>query len=105
MNYCVILAAVGNPDHYQYPGPLPGVPWCEFWVPHLLAARNACLSYIEQYDLGGGNWSGGQVYDARGLLVAQISYNGKVWQPGPWPQEEIQLTQERTLLDWEILAE
>lgn len=37
--------------------------------------------------IGGGNWSGGQIYRKEGKkwnLVARMSYNGRVWPPGPF---------------------
>jgi hypothetical protein len=40
-----------------------------------------------RHGIGGGNWSGGQIYRKEGSrwkLVAQMSYNGRVWPPGPW---------------------
>ena len=33
--------------------------------------------YIEDYDIGSGNWIGGQVYDDDGNLIGQIHYNGR----------------------------
>ena len=30
-------------------------------------------------------WTGGNVKDATGRVVARVSYNGKVWTPAPWP--------------------
>ena len=39
----------------------------------------ACRADIEQDDLGGGNWSGGQIFEA-GRQVARVSYNGRVWE-------------------------
>jgi hypothetical protein len=29
-------------------------------------------------------WAGGQVTDESGTVVAQVSYNGRVWPPGEW---------------------
>ena len=39
-----------------------------------------CREFIDEHDLGGGNWSGGEVYE-EGTLVARVSYNGRVWRP------------------------
>lgn len=47
-------------------------------VASLGEASQKCMDYIEQYDLGGGNWAGGQVYE-NGKQIARISYNGRVW--------------------------
>jgi len=38
-----------------------------------------CRADIEQDDLGGGNWTGGQLFEA-GRQVARVSYNGRVWE-------------------------
>lgn len=41
-------------------------------------ASRLCREYITQHDLGGGNWSGGQVFlDSE--QVANVSFNGRVW--------------------------
>ena len=34
--------------------------------------------------LGGSKFREGRIMDARGNLVARISYNGRVWSPEPW---------------------
>jgi len=39
----------------------------------------ACRADIEQNDLGGGNRSVGQLFEA-GRQVARVSYNGRVWE-------------------------
>lgn len=45
-------------------------------------ASSVCRDYIKEWELGGGNWSGGQVFDtATKKQVARISYNGRVWHP------------------------
>ena len=43
-------------------------------------ARLVCRRYIEENGLGGGNWTGGEIYCNR-KLVARVSYNGRVWSP------------------------
>lgn len=58
MNYLVVMSARGNPDFRQADGPLPGVPRCVLLVASLKVASKACLDYIEEWDLGSGNWSG-----------------------------------------------
>lgn len=105
--YIVVLASMGNPDFRQHAGrSLPGVPRRKLRVATLRAARDACRLYIEHHELGGGNWAGGEVrcrpaperkgapragdvVDRAGAIVAQISYNGRVWMPGRYPQPEI----------------
>lgn len=91
--YIVVLASVGNPDFGQSPNrPLPGVRRKRLRVATLMAASQACLLYIAHHELGGGNWPGGSVIDqATKNEVASISYNGRAWKPGPYPQPEINL--------------
>jgi hypothetical protein len=51
-------------------------------VASLEEASASCLAFIAEHDLGGGNWSGGQVRDtATGVVVARVSYNGRLWPP------------------------
>ena len=38
-----------------------------------------CRNFIEKYDLGGGNWTGGAVCDDTGKQIAKVSYNGRIW--------------------------
>jgi hypothetical protein len=57
-------------------------------VTSLAEAVSACRDYIEVNDLGGGNWTGGQIKWS-GRIVARVSYNGRVWESGPYPQPEI----------------
>lgn len=81
----VTLASVGNPD---FPGqdasrPLPGVENRTVTVVDIPAASKACRDYIEKNDLGGGNWAGGLITDETGAEVGRVSYNGRVWPPGP----------------------
>jgi hypothetical protein len=52
-------------------------------VKSLAEASNVCQDFIEKYGLGGGNWTGGEVR-ADGIVIAQISYNGRCWTPAPW---------------------
>ena len=86
----VLLASRGNPDVGQDPNrSLPGVRAYRAEVPTLQEASEACRSYIKRHNLGGGNWFGGQVYDATGTWIASVSYNGRVWRAGPYPQPEI----------------
>lgn len=44
-------------------------------------ASAACRKFIADNELGGGNWSGGDVQDEAGKVVARISYNGRAWLP------------------------
>jgi len=47
-------------------------------VPNLLSASVVCRNYITRNGLGGGNWTGGQVFE-NGKQIARVSYNGRVW--------------------------
>ena len=80
----VRLASVGNPDFGQNPrarkyGAAPNR-WQK--VGSIAEASSACRQFIADNELGGGNWSGGDVQDASGKVVARISYNGRAWLPG-----------------------
>ena len=77
----VRLANCGNPDHGQNPNePVWGCPHASFPVVGTLEeARRVCLRYIAKWELGGSQWAGGQVYDGHGNQIANISYNGRVW--------------------------
>ena len=49
-------------------------------VPDLAAASRACREFIEMHDLGASGWRGGRVVDAgTKKVVANVSYNGRVW--------------------------
>ena len=92
--YKVLLASVGNPDFGQDSRrSMPGVPRRTLRVASLADASKACRAYIAHYELGGGNWLGGEVKKG-GTVIAKISYNGRAWEPGAWPTKEIALTSE-----------
>lgn len=82
----VHLSAAGNPDFGEY-GDI-GAP--ERWEPVVsyAAASAVVRAYIAEYDLGGGNWTGGEIRAGeRGTptqVVARVSYNGRVWPPDRW---------------------
>lgn len=73
----VHLSAMGNPD-YRQPKDI-GVPsgWVD--VDDYAEASRVCQQYIERHNLGGGNWSGGQIRQGS-KVVARVSYNGRVWE-------------------------
>ena len=58
-------------------------------VGSLAVASAVAMAYRRKHRLGGGNWSGGQVWDDGGKMVARVSYNGRVWEPGVWPTKEV----------------
>lgn len=80
----VTLKSVGNPDFGQNAGrSLPGVPTQTVAVADLAEASKACRDYIAEHGLGGGNWAGGRIVDENKVEVGRVSYNGRVWPPGP----------------------
>ena len=86
--YSVLLLNRGNPDLGQSPEqPLPSSRCYKKPVNSVLEARRLCLEYIQKYKLGGGNWCGGLVTNERGNPVAQISYNGRIWDPSLTPHD------------------
>jgi len=84
--FTVKLCSVGNPDFRQdSKRPLPRVPSALAHVDSLIEAREMCQRFIAYYDLGGGNWTGGQVIRlSDGLVVGRFSYNGRLWPDEPW---------------------
>ena len=76
----VKLSSCGNPDFRQNPdGPLFGCPEEAYvTVATFKGASEVCLIYINGWELGGGNWSGGQVYKGN-KQIARVSYNGRIW--------------------------
>jgi len=92
--FTVKLCSVGNPDFRQYPErPLPGVPSALTHVASLVEARDLCRHYIAYYELGGGNWNGGEVVRiSDGLVIGRFSYNGCLWPDEPWTEEAKEIT-------------
>ena len=89
--FVVVLDSRGNPDFGQDERrAMPGVKRAIVRVATLGDASKACRLFIECHGLGGGNWTGGEVKNVRTKeVVAKVSYNGRVWQPGVWPTSEI----------------
>ena len=77
--YQVKLSHAANPD-------ISGGYWPDAKRPAKLTGRvktladaaATCLKYIDHNRLGGGNWTGGQVFKGD-EQVARVSYNGRVW--------------------------
>lgn len=77
--YRVTLTAHGNIDHGQNPYEMlysagaaqaESIEGCQELVRH----------FISETGIGGGNWTGGDVYEVEtGELVGNISYNGRYW--------------------------
>ncbi len=83
----VRLSNRGNPDFGQDSSrPLPGTldgGWMA--VPDFQTASELCQAYIAGEQLGGGNWTGGEIRrttKAGGVgkvVLGHVSYNGRVW--------------------------
>ena len=41
-------------------------------------ASKVCSAFIRRNLLGGGNWTGGKIYEGRNY-VGHVSFNGRVW--------------------------
>lgn len=73
------LAACTNPDDNQRRHSRRAIPAYKVPVSSYEEASRLVQEFIEDNDLGGGNWSGGAVYK-NGKQVAYVSYNGRVWE-------------------------
>lgn len=80
--YVVRLEAVPNIDFdpLSHEGSVSAGPEFEV-VSDSREASKVAKQFIRAYDLGFGNWVGGQVYDDQGEMIARVSYNGRVWGP------------------------
>ena len=83
--YKMVLTSTGNPDFGQYApisDPLTVID------DSLVAMREACARYINEWDLGGGNWDSPVVYDGD-KAIGYFSYNLRLWvgKPGMRPQD------------------
>lgn len=88
----VYLGSCGNPDHGQDPTrPMWGAEKNQLLPATSLAdAATRCREFIDNSDLGGGNWIGGYVFNATtGESVAYISYNGRIWDRQIMSPEEL----------------
>lgn len=77
----VFLKNRGNPDFRQDENrKLPDtVSDIYAVVSSIQEAQLLCRAYVEFYDLGGGNFYDSKVFDNDGNHIANISYNGRVW--------------------------
>ena len=77
--FLVKLSGHGNIDYGQnpYEEVCAGmVAYCH----DLNECSRACREFINENDLGGGQWTGGDIYRADDqVVVARVSYNGRVW--------------------------
>jgi 8-oxo-dGTP pyrophosphatase MutT (NUDIX family) len=79
--YLLVCTSAGNPDFQQAPE-LSISPEEVYIVSSPIEASEKARAYIAEYELGGGNWTGGHVFNDAGEIVARVSYNGRVWEPG-----------------------
>ena len=78
MSYIVDLSTCGNIDYGQNPyEPMYGVPSYMFKCQTIEEGIQEVRRYIELFDIGFGNWIGGQVYDENDNLIGRICYNGR----------------------------
>ncbi|WP_262298595.1 hypothetical protein [Microvirga sesbaniae] len=108
--YTVVLDNCGNPDRGQDPSRrLPGTVRKVVSVEDSAAASKACRDYIEENDLGGGNWTGGEIRE-NGQIVGKVAYNGTIWPPGEfavgmkplWPEPKEEVSKPKDPLEWEV---
>lgn len=77
--YTVVLSSCGNPDFNQNPyEPVYGVPKRILKTASIEECQQIVRNYIDFYNLGSGNWDGGDVFKD-GKLIGYISYNGRYW--------------------------
>lgn len=74
----VKLSSCGNPDFRGQESSDILSPAQIGTIASLEAASIMCRAYIEGWDLGGGNWTGGQIFE-NGKQIAKVSYNGRIW--------------------------
>ncbi len=98
----LLLSCCPNPDiqenrGYWSPGKRPRPTWVD--VKSLAEAKERCVNFIVSNDLGGGNFSGGAIKH-NGIVIARVSYNGKVWDEGTDSKVEITDPDELNRTDW-----
>ena len=76
--FAVVCKSVGNPSYLQNEDE-PVSDEMVFAIDNLKEASEICRKYLTAFNLGGGNWAGGQVYHPTIGLIANISFNGRVW--------------------------
>ena len=85
--YYVKLSSVGNPDFGE--DSRKSVSPTEFHRCRSFAeCSKECKRYISMWDLGGGNWNGGQIFNSC-VQVARVSFNGRIWKGTKWGEQEI----------------
>ncbi len=71
-----VLLSARKADSTRKHPTAPADQWVE--VVTTAEASEACRKFIEAHDLGASEWAGGTVKQGC-VLVARISYNGRVW--------------------------
>lgn len=76
----VTLEAVGNPDYegYDYRGRMFHVKPSKAICSSIEECQKKVEEFIDEYNLGGGNWSGGEVFK-NNEFIGYISYNTRFW--------------------------
>lgn len=79
--YKINLDNAGNPDYHQNPNRHLSFTFSGWLnVESILEARAIAMAYNQAFDLGGGNWSGGEIREvSNDRPVAYVSYNGRLW--------------------------
>lgn len=92
----VLLKHASNPDlNYGYWEPPIDSPQDRYvHVQTFREASRVCTRYIERNGLGGGNWTGGQIYNDLDQQIAYVSYNGRVWEGTEYSPDNKEITLE-----------
>lgn len=89
--YLVILSACGNVDHFENPY-MNIVDGCFVYQgfgisDSIEGCQDIVRKYIDDNNLGAGNWSGGEVFK-NGEYIGEISYNRRFWSKDDEDAEE-----------------
>lgn len=55
-----------------------------YQVQNLEEASSLCRNFIKTFMLSSSNWIGGRIINEKGDFLAQISYNGRIWDNEVW---------------------
>lgn len=83
----VILKADPNPDYFSDDDDhrsFVKVKKTRVPVDSFAKASEICQNFIGENELGSGNWTGGEIEDSNGEIIAHVSYNGRVWEGKEW---------------------
>ena len=78
MKYIVMLRSCGDIDYGECPYEEIAPP-IFVQTDSIEKCSEAVREYIEDNNLGSGQWCGGQVYEEEVGYIGKISYNGKFW--------------------------